>query len=53
MAAHLRPLPRCHSCNNPATQTLHNTVNAVIGIYCDRHANHALADFIKRNPNQG
>ena len=51
MAAHLRPLARCqhYSCDRPATQELYNAVNAPSGVYCDRHAKGALADFRRRS----
>jgi len=44
MPAHLRPLPRCQTCGKPATRMLHNSVNAPLGEYCDRHAAKALSD---------
>ena len=45
MPAHLRPLPHCqwHRCKRPATQALHNAVNALNGVYCDKHAPQELA----------
>ena len=45
MPAHLRPLPHCqwYGCKRPATQELRNAVNAVNGVYCDKHAPLELA----------
>lgn len=52
MPAHLRRIerPKCgnHLCTAPATYTLHNTRNAPINHYCDRHADQALRAFKKR-----
>lgn len=49
MAAHLRPIrvPKCawQNCPKAATQTLHNTWNAVIGDYCTKHATQALKAY--------
>lgn len=47
MPAHLAPLPRCDrsGCTSPASYVLRNTVNAPIGVYCERHAPAALKDF--------
>lgn len=48
MAAHLRPLPRCH-CGAPATEELYNAANAPSGRFCSRHAKRALAELQKRH----
>lgn len=57
MAAHLRDIIRARCahplCNAYATKELYNTWNAPLGSYCTRHAKQALAEFVKRNPEQG
>ncbi len=54
MAAHLRPLPRCqwYGCKRPATQALHNAVNALNGVYCDQHAPKELAQLLSKYTDQ-
>lgn len=49
MPAHLRPITQpCarEGCANVATQELRNTHNGVVGVYCIRHAQQALEEFI-------
>ena len=57
MAAHLRRIPvyRCESpgCPSRATEQLRSTRNAPLGCYCLRHARRALADFVRRHPEEG
>jgi hypothetical protein len=53
MGAHLRDIrkPKCRwqNCDKPATVELHNTWNALIGEYCQKHGSEALKDFEKRH----
>lgn len=52
MPAHLRSLRRCDDCGKPGTQTLHNSANAPIGVYCDRHAAPALKAWQKKHEDE-
>lgn len=54
MAAHLRPLPKCQrpGCDRPATREMFNSRNAPMGRYCDRHAKVALAEWLKKHPDE-
>jgi len=48
MGAHLRQLSKCDTCGKPATEQLYNAVNVPLGVYCTRHSNKALNDFINK-----
>jgi hypothetical protein len=43
--AHIRPLPRCHTCNAAATDAVYTGRNDLVGVYCKRHAQAALRRF--------
>lgn len=48
MPAHLIPLPRCQTCDRPATVMLRNAVDAPLGEFCDRHGEAALRQHQER-----